>query len=289
MKTIELKHSFKISMESTTIIVENVQHRQLTDPIHTHSHGDQCYEIHYIHNGTGTLYLNNEVQKLSVGKMFLAGPFIKHAFSPDTASDLDEFYVYFNIKKLPETLDKMDSEWNTLISALLNNPFWYGEDKYNASVIMNELLNTALKKEFGHQTELKSLFLQFLIRLVKNILPTSYIMQERNTEAQHTSLHRIIENSFSKYNITLEQLASDLYLSQRQTERIVKSIYGKNFSQKKKEARMLAASDFLLSSDKSINEISEILLYSSVGHFSNQFSNYYGITPSQYRKVNRIR
>lgn len=288
MKTIELKHTFKISIESTLVIIENVQHRQIADTIHTHSHGDQCYEIHYIHNGTGTLYLNNEEHKLSAGKMFLAGPFINHAFSPDAASDLDEFYVYFNIKKLPESLNKTDTEWNTLISTLINNPYWYGDDKYNASIIMSELLNTALKKEFGYQTELKSLYLQFLIRLVKNILPESYIKQETKTEAQHTSLHRIIEHAFSKYNITLEQMASDLYLSQRQTERIIKSIYGKSFSQKKKEARMLAASDLLLNSDKSINEISDILLYSSVGHFSNQFSNYYGMTPSQYKKANRI-
>lgn len=284
MQTIDLKHSFRITIESTTIIIENVQHRLVNQNIHTHSHGEQCYEIHYVQHGKGILSLNENTYTLDSGKMFLAGPYIKHAQFPDAESPLDEYYVYFNIKKLPSALNKENSEWNLLISSLVNNPSWFGNDKYNASIIMSELLNTALKKEMGYQTELKGLFLQFLTRLVKNIFPENLIDHENSTDSNHASIHKILELSFSQFDITLDKLSAELFLSQRQTERIIKNIYGKSFSQKKKEARMLAASDLLLSSDKSISEISDVLCFSSIGHFSSQFTKYYGKTPSQYRK-----
>lgn len=281
MKTIELKHSFKINIESTTIIIENIQHRLIDKNIHTHSHGEQCYEIHYVQRGNGTLSLNNQKHSLEPGKMFMAGPYIKHALTPFSEECLDEYYVYFNIKKTPSPLSKERVEWHTLLSTLINTPAWFGEDKHNAAIIMNELLNSALKKELGYQTELKGLFLQFITRLTRNIMPEDYI--NTSTETNHASIHRVLENSFADFNISLEKIANELYLSPRQTERIIKNIYGKNFQQKKKEARMLAASDFLISSEKSVNEISELLGYSSIGHFSNQFKQYYGKTPSQFR------
>lgn len=286
MKTLEARHSFQLSIESTKIQIENVQHRLINEPIHSHSHGESCYEIHYINNGNGKLKLDGKTYELTPGKLFVAGPHIKHAQTPDLAASLDEYYVYFNIKKMPSSLSSIDSEWSVILSAIINSPSWFGKDKYNAAFIMKELINTALKKEVGYQAEFKGLFLQFIVRLAKNCLPDKYIKNSNLTTDKSASIHKIIENSFSRFDITLEKIASDLFLSRRQTERIIKGLYGKNFSQKKLEARMLAASDLLISTNMSINQISDKLCYSSMGHFSNQFKQYFGKTPSKYRKNN---
>lgn len=285
MNNQELKHAFKFNTEDTTIVIENVQHRLIKENIHPHSHGELCYEIHYIQSGEGSLKLDNKHYILSPGALFIAGPYIEHSYKPK--STLEEYYVYFNIKKLPKQNNNESNEWLKILSLLSSTPAWFGTDRYNISISMNELLNTALKKEFGYQTEFKSLFLQFLLKLIRNILPNDYVNRNTNNENSYVSLHRTIERALAKFDMSLSELSSELYLSQRQTERLIKKLYGKSFSKKKMETRMLAASDLLLSTDKSISEVSDILCYSSIGHFSSQFSAYFGVTPSQYKKINK--
>ena len=84
--------------------------------------------------------------------------------------------------------------------------------------------------------------------------------------------------------ICLESLAERLGFSARQTQRFIQKSYGKSFSEKKLEARMLAAVTMLSHTNMKITDISENLGYSSVEHFSNAFSKYYGKSPREYRR-----
>ena len=60
--------------------------------------------------------------------------------------------------------------------------------------------------------------------------------------------------------------------------------YGKNFLQKRTEARMAAAVTFLKEDTLSIAEIATRLGYSYPNHFHTAFKNYYNMTVSEYRK-----
>ena len=67
----------------------------------------------------------------------------------------------------------------------------------------------------------------------------------------------IIEDAFfyRHQTLTLGQLASLLNLSVRQTQRLLQQNFGKTFSQKLTEARMAAASQYLLTTELSVTEI----------------------------------
>ena len=96
----------------------------------------------------------------------------------------------------------------------------------------------------------------------------------------------IIEDAFFyRYRtLTLPDLSRLLNLSARQTQRLLQQNFGRTFSQKLTEARMAAASQYLLTTELSVTEISERTGFSSIEHFSAAFRRFTGRSPRQYRK-----
>ena len=83
--------------------------------------------------------------------------------------------------------------------------------------------------------------------------------------------------------LSLQELAGRLGLGPRQTERLLRRLYGRTFLQKKTEARMNAAAVLLADAGRSVTAVAEQLGYASVEHFSSAFRRYYGLSPRQYR------
>ena len=117
-------------------------------------------------------------------------------------------------------------------------------------------------------------------------MPFSPLAEKSPLPEQNYSL---IEESFlyGYRDLTLEELSSHLGLSPRQTERLLRSQYGKTFRQKKNEAKMSAACLLLEEGKHSITDISLSLGYSSVEHFSAAFRRYFGMSPRDWKKSHR--
>ena len=132
---------------------------------------------------------------------------------------------------------------------------------------------------------LRALFMQFLVKILRNYEPAS------NAAITYIPIplvkaYILIEDSFLlEYDtITLNELSRRLGLSTRQTSRILFNRYGQNFLQKRTEARMAAAATFLKEGKLSISEISDRLGYSYPNHFHTAFKNYYKMTVSEYKQ-----
>ena len=82
---------------------------------------------------------------------------------------------------------------------------------------------------------------------------------------------------------TLENLSKRLHLSERQTERIIKSIYGRTFCEQVLYLKMEKARELLEKTDMTVSEISAAIGYSSTRSFFSAFKTAFGVTPSQYR------
>ena len=83
---------------------------------------------------------------------------------------------------------------------------------------------------------------------------------------------------------TLESLSKRLHLSERQTERTIRSIYGRTFCEQVLYLKMEKARELLDKTDMTVNKISAAIGYSSTRSFFSAFKMAYGVTPSQYRK-----
>ncbi|MCT4544363.1 MAG: AraC family transcriptional regulator [Vallitalea sp.] len=84
--------------------------------------------------------------------------------------------------------------------------------------------------------------------------------------------------------ITVEQLADIVHLQVNYFIKFFKLHLDNTPMNYVKRQRMEKAKNYLINSDLSISLIGQKVGYSEVSHFSNQFKNYTGITPSGYRK-----
>lgn len=89
------------------------------------------------------------------------------------------------------------------------------------------------------------------------------------------------------HNNAKSAIASDLYISPRQLQRIIRKNYGISYRQKLAETRLQIAKDLLCYSDMPIHKIAEILGYSCSANFSAFIKRETGKTPSQIRKAGK--
>ena len=96
----------------------------------------------------------------------------------------------------------------------------------------------------------------------------------------------IIDNFFDahlKDRLGAEDLAKQLYLSERHLNRVIFQLYGMTFQEKMTKAKMDRAAWLLRTTDKKVDEIAEEVGYASEAAFYVAFRKYFQITPQKYR------
>lgn len=84
--------------------------------------------------------------------------------------------------------------------------------------------------------------------------------------------------------ITLSDVAAALYLSEKQTSRIIIKNYGKPLSAVIADRRLTAAALLLKNTDKSVSQIAFETGFNTECRFFDLFKRKYGLTPLSYRK-----
>ncbi|MDY3767924.1 MAG: helix-turn-helix domain-containing protein [Lachnospiraceae bacterium] len=109
-------------------------------------------------------------------------------------------------------------------------------------------------------------------------------------EAQEESCRKLIqtakgyiESNFEKH-LTLESVASQVYVSASYLSTLFKKETGVNFSEYLTNVRMENAKRLLREAQYTIAQVAEMVGYKDVKHFSSVFQKYYQVSPSQYRK-----
>ena len=82
----------------------------------------------------------------------------------------------------------------------------------------------------------------------------------------------------------MEGLAKTLFLSERQTRKLVKKFMGEDYKNIIIRRRMELAEIYLANPDKSLEEIAWQVGYSSYSGFQLCFKRYFGVTPSERRR-----
>ncbi len=285
MKYRDLKLTFTIEDISFTVL--SICLEKLTDPMPMHSHSKNSYEFHYISYGYGTLRTESETYDITPGTLFVTGPEVEHEQLSDPENPMTEYCIYLKVN-LP---GKQRFPDNTLMGRFLCHPFWFGSGDNTIHELMKQLLLELETQDTGYELILQALLQQFLLLLIRKYKTTDRISKSDNAPGitANDLTYLLIEEAFL-YNykdITLEQLATQVGLGKRQTERLLQMHYNKTFLQKKTEARMSAACSLLRDTSYPISEIAASLGYSSVEHFSNAFKRYCKQTASAYRSASK--
>lgn len=284
MKTLYTDIDIRFTIENVSIRALNIVFERFTRTIPSHSHGNNCYEIHYIPFGYGKLNVEGKYYDIVPNTLFVTGPHVEHAQTPLKEDPMQEYCVYVKLNHLSDR-NKTPSP---VMETFMSQPFWFGNDSQDIFILMKQLFTELEHHYIGYQEQVKLLLAQLLISITRNYEHCRYSRTNFAYNNLSNSKSVIIEEYFlyEYQNLSLSDLADKIKLSPRQTQRLLQEYYGKSFHQKKAEARMSAAAILLSDLDRSITSIAEALGYSSAEHFSNAFRTYYGTSPRNYRKTN---
>jgi len=254
----------------------------LSNPIPRHVHSKNSYELHYISRGYGTLIIDDKKYDIGPDCLFMTGPGVPHEQISVQNDPMKEYCIYLQV------IPGKAKQENELVQTFLDRDFWFGTADENIHQLMKQVFSELENRHSGYELMLQSV-LQQIILSVARLYKTNEVLCRQNQASRvnvSDQAYLIIEEAFlyDYKTITLEELAEKVSLGIRQTERLLRKHYNKTFLQKKTEARMSAACQLLLETDKNIYEIAEILGYSSSEHFTNAFKHFYGVTPSRYKK-----
>ncbi len=310
MKTAYSDIDIHFSIDDIPIRSTNIVFEELVAAIPAHSHGNGCYELHYIKDGQGRLLANGQYYDITPNTLYVTGPHVEHAQSSLAGTPMQEYCVYLQLKKPKGRV------LTPLLEAFCATPFWIGQDTQDVFTLMTQLFSELSHHGIGYQNQVKLLLSQLVVYMVRNYqaatsaafaTPAAFSAPAASdaccspdasahcqTPAQEARGYRsIIHKSiiiekyflFEYRSLSLNELAKRLSLSPRQTQRLLMTYYNKSFQEKKAEARMSAAAILLGDKKRTITSIAEALGYSSLEHFSTAFRKYYGANPRDYRKT----
>lgn len=164
------------------------------------------------------------------------------------------------------------------------------EAKERAGNILSKMFAASCQGNEHSELKIQKLYYKFLEILFENFV---YIEKEKSTPVMDEEADRriceIMEyvNHYYNRNISLNDLASRLFLSSAYLSKYIKQQLGVNFVELLAKTRLSHAADRLAHSDENIAQIALDVGFFNLASFNRSFKDRYKTTPSAYRRSYR--
>ncbi|MBO0991533.1 helix-turn-helix domain-containing protein [Bacillus sp. SD088] len=185
---------------------------------------------------------------------------------------------------------------HTMLSNLAKAEMSIQALKYICFDIINTVIKTAMElqltlnlddyKELGEFQSVEQLS-QHLSPLILKICQTVEDKTENRSQHLRRELLEYIQEHYTSYDLTLEGIAYHFDLSVPYLSKFIKEQTGETFTQYVLTLRMEAVKKQLRETNQPIKEIVSNVGYKDVANFTRRFKQLEGVTPGQYRKLNR--
>ena len=271
-----------------TDIYASVTANYMPPVMHTHSY----IEIVYVLEGSCTNYSGNQTITLREGDFLILAPNTRHAissFNPDcryvnimirTAIFENTFFDSFS------EYDILYKFFHTVLFEYKVNSYLLFEtetDNFLKSIIL-QLLDES-EKHHSYQERMKTSLMQMLFNhLINRYTNSARIFNDGINNFNHDVTLLLNYMQLHYQNLKVTELAKFFGYSERQISRILLKYTGENYRENMNHIKMRKAKQFLDETDKSIDEITGLLGYTTAFGFRKVFKLEYGMTPSEYRK-----
>jgi len=235
------------------------------------------FQINFITEGNGILENKFGTFNLKKGSIFITFPGMWHRYKPISKTGWTETYIGFN---------------GELAQKLIAKPQFSPEQPVFHFGIKEELLDTFLKifdlvekEQPGYQQIASGMVIKLL----------GYIISfEKQRDFSGKPIAKIIESirfemrQNTSEEIDLTAVAKKHNVSYSFFRKMFKKYTGVSPGQYHLQLRITRAKELLISTDKSIKEISYELGFQSIFYFSNLFKKKEGVTPSHFRNKNNL-
>lgn len=262
------------------------------------SHFHSCYELHFIHEGSIELQVEDKTIILVKNDICIIPPHLNH-YTKRVLEPTRKISLLFNFCNQKVNEDSGSDElsvYGGIYSGMSQVTVIRNSDIYDR--YLKNIKEIFYENDISSIHKIKALFTLVFLEVsgkftdIKagasdyNLNSVTCKTYEEVNQSQNIRLVKIenyINNNF-KNDITLNNLAIHLHLSEKQTDRILKKLTGLSFGKLLLKKRMERARELILHSEKSINEIANEIGYSSYNGFYIAFKNTYGLPPQNLRE-----
>ena len=253
-----------------------------------------AFEINYVLSGTQRTILNGTSYDFTVGDLILIFPGLAHENQCISKEGMTYFCIHFDIddpiiqQKLlmycPLFLNKNNQAYPQLLAVL-------------ESYI--EILNVG-NFDLKEKLNIQKLMIELIIHLLDYAEHAEQNVKKSNnaTLLLATEIAASLQENFRQFRkapidanrgyLSLHQIAESLGISESTMLKEFKKVYSVSPKHYLDQLRYNEAKALLIQPSLSISDISDVIGYQNVSHFSRQFKNWSGQSPKQYRQENKI-
>ena len=227
-------------------------------------------------SGRGSLKSDNTTYQIIPGDCFLLRPNQRYIFKQNPDYPFVVIYIHFDIIDFNGEVIKLEQSEMPLLNRYI------GSFKFFSSLLERVVTAYRKKSDTGYDAEhwLKSV----LIEMSTYDSASEYTGLEQLQLSIINEVYGKIERDPLLYS-NIKKIAEIYSYSPDHLCRLFKKYIGITPSDFVILSRVEHAKVLLKSSSYSIGKISELLGYSDINHFSNQFNKRTGLSPSKYRRV----
>lgn len=280
------------SREGEKVIIERSVYIEGCLPLHGHD----FLEIFYIERGKGYHILNNTKTCVQEGDLIFLSYHSIH-----TLEAITDDFTWINLSFYPEFIDKsLINEFNSseIIklsvfksmfedSAVTATGILVKNAKEEFYPIFQQMEEEYKNKKYGYVQILKYDLLIVLTKIFRDLKGQNDFPDElNNNKIINLVMEELGNNLSGEFN--LETFAKKVYMSPKYFSRFFKQSVGMTFMEFLQRQRINKACELLDQTDLSISDIMQRVGYSDGKSFYMIFKRYKGVTPSVYRKNDKI-
>lgn len=244
-----------------------------------HPEGRNDYQLLYIAAGKGEFYFKGSKTPTVVtkGNMILFRPGEPQVYYYYAKDKTEVYWVHFTGWKVEEYLDRYElpKEENVFFTGISPDYPW----------IYNQIIRE-LQLQRENYDEMISLYMHHIFLTINRYIKEGKQTKNDTIDDIERAVHYFNDN-YNKH-ISIEQYAQEHLMSVNWFIHSFKSVMKVPPMQYIVSLRIAAAKGYLENSNKNIAEIAATVGYDNALYFSRLFRKYTGMTPSEYRKKNKV-
>ncbi|MBR6094392.1 MAG: AraC family transcriptional regulator [Lachnospiraceae bacterium] len=267
---------------------------------HVRWHWHTENEFDLIKEGAAEFYIGDKTYRLEEGEAIFISRDLMHSIRAVGSKSCVIMSVIFSSDFVFPNHDSALA--NTYLRPVENDPsfrfrIFRPNERWERTVIsyINEIIYTNLEKEFGYELQTQSLLCQLLLTFLSKVnAEQREVSRETVTKKSLTADEIRIKDAivFIEQNyqdqVTLEDIASSIHVSKSECCRLFHRAVNMTPFEYLMHYRILKAADLIQKNLKDpipISELATIVGFNNASYFNKRFREYFGCTPTQYRKM----
>ncbi|CCU78927.1 Transcriptional regulator, AraC family [Halanaerobium saccharolyticum subsp. saccharolyticum DSM 6643] len=271
----------------------SISHRKTSSTVKYFKHYHNAYEILLQNSGSGEFFIKDNNYNMTSKSIFLIDKFDIHkTLVKKNSANYDRFVLQMKGPFLKNNciFEKYDFHLTDIFKKNIKYIKLKDQDYKKIKYLTEKIIMESTKKKYMFQPIVHAYLLEMVVIIDRIIeIETKYSNKNDKKTNPNLQLAEIIAyiNQNYKNKITLQNIAEKLYISKYYLSHFFKDSTGFTVIEFVNNKRIMEAQKLLIKSSENITDIAVNVGFNSLTHFERTFKKINGITPTQYRGIEK--